>query len=268
MILAIDAGNNKVAFGIFDGDGPPARSVSISLDEFRGDSGPEALSRALAKLETDARHLNGVSIASVVPDLTPGLVESARRLTPRVLNLDPASFAPMPVRYNPPADLGADRLANALATHSLYGGPACSVDMGTATSFDVVTATGEFAGGAIAPGLDTAARALFQKAARLKSPGWKLPARALGQSTSDCLLSGTVLGYAGLVDEMVRLLEAEAGPFVRVVATGGMAGFVAQVTQTINEVRPSLTLEGLAIAFRLTGRESPAQEWIPDRGPE
>ena len=184
--------------------------------------------------------------------LFPLLLEAAGGLTENVLNLTPASFAPMPVRYNPPSDLGSDRLANALAMFHLYGGPACSVDLGTATNFDVVSASGEFVGGAIAPGLGTAADALWSKAARLKDPGWGLPARALGQSTAECLSSGTLLGYAGLVDEMVRLLAAEAGPFVRVVAVGGMAHIVSQAARAIDEVRPTLTLEGLNIAFRLS----------------
>jgi type III pantothenate kinase len=257
VILAIDAGNFKIAFGAFDGDAPPLSTASLPVESFVAEGfeaeGPGAgFSRAINALGACPSDVEGVSISSVVPRLTPLLLEAAGGLTQNVLNLAPASFAPMPVRYRPPSDLGSDRLANALALRHLYGGPACSVDLGTATNFDVVSAAGEFVGGAIAPGLGTAADALWAKAARLQNPGWRVPERALGQSTADCLLSGTLLGYAGLVDEMVRLLAAEAGPFVRVVAAGGMAHIVSQAARTIDEVRPTLTLEGLNIAFRLS----------------
>lgn len=257
MILAIDAGNFKIAFGAFDGDAPPLSSASLPVESFVAEGfeaeGPgTCFARALEMLGVRPSDVEGVSISCVVPRLTPLLLEAAGGLTGNVLNLAPATFAPMPVCYNPPSDLGPDRLANALAMRHLYGGPACSVDLGTATNFDVVSASGEFVGGAIAPGPGTAADALWAKAARLKNPGWVLPARALGQSTAECLLSGTLLGYAGLVDEMVRMLAAEAGPFVRVVAAGGMAHIVSQAARTIDEVRPALTLEGLNIAFRLS----------------
>lgn len=252
MILAIDAGNFKIAFGAFDGDALPLSSASLSAEGFEAEGPGTGFARALEILGVRPSSIEGVSISSVVPRLTPLLLETAGRLTQNVLNLTPASFAHMTVRYNPPSGLGPDRLANALAMRHLYGSPACSVDLGTATNFDVVSASGEFVGGAIAPGPGTAADALWAKAARLQDPGWRLPERALGQSTEDCLLSGTLLGYAGLVDKMVRLLAAEAGPFVRVVAAGGMAHIVSQAAHTIDEVRPALTLEGLNIAFRLS----------------
>ncbi|MCC6484861.1 MAG: type III pantothenate kinase [Armatimonadetes bacterium] len=243
-LLAIDIGNHKIAFGLFEDLQQPVRTWSVPTAS-AADAAWDLLTDVLAGQSGLL-----VSIASVVPSLTYGFSERVADYAEEVFTLEPGTYKASEVRYNPPADLGPDRLANAIAARRLYGGPSCVVDLGTATTFDVVAEDGAFLGGAIAPGIDTAASALFEKTARLGSPGWKVPSRALGQSTADCLLSGTVLGYGGLVDHLVELLASEAGPFLRVVGTGGMAEFVAQTSSAIQEIRPTLTLEGLNIACR------------------
>ncbi len=248
-LLAIDIGNHKIAFGLFEGLGPPARAWSMPTA-----AAADAAWDLLSDVPGSGR-LDLVSIASVVPALTAGFAMRAGDLADDIFVLDPPAFHQVQVRYNPPADLGPDRLANAIAAHHLYGGPSCVVDLGTATTFDVVGEDGAFLGGAIAPGIDTAASALFEKTALLTRPGWKIPSRALGQSTADCLLSGAVLGYAGLVDHLVELLAAEAGPFVRVIGAGGMAELLGSAAASLQDLRPSLTLEGLNIACRMARGE-------------
>lgn len=249
MILAVDIGNHKIAFALFDALAPPLNSVVVKTATVAEGSGRAALTQPLNALGAGSQRLEAAVIASVVPALTSIVREAVREVCPQVLVLDDKTPTGMPIDYHPPSDLGPDRIANALAAFHLYGGPCCSVDLGTATTFDVVSAQGHFLGGAIAPGMATAAESLYEKAARLQHPGWQAPEKALGQSTAECLLSGTVLGYAGMVDHMVRLLEEEAGPFLRVVATGGMAPFLAKVAVSFDTVRPALTLEGLNIAY-------------------
>ena len=254
MVVAVDAGNYKVAFGLFDGMGPPVRTLALSRDSLDAGGAAERLSHVLEAMEADAGSLEGAALASVVPSLTGPLAEALSAACRSVLVLDWQSAPGIELRYDPPSDLGPDRIANAIALHEMYGGPACAVDLGTATNFDVVSGTGEFAGGAIAPGLGTAAQSLFGTAARLRDPGLKAPETALGQSTAHCLRSGILLGYAGLVDRLVELLDAEAGPFSAVVATGGLAEQVAPLCRTVHRVHPHLTLEGLNIAYHRLGK--------------
>ena len=249
MVLAVDVGNHKIAFALFNALEPPVNTVAVKTASVTQGSERAALKGPLDALGAGSQHLEAAVIASVVPELTSIVEETVREVCPQVLILDDKTPTGMQIDYHPPSDLGPDRIANALAGFHLFGGPCCVVDFGTATTFDVVSAQGGFAGGAIAPGMATAAESLYQNAARLKHPGWQAPEKALGQSTAECLLSGTVLGYAGMVDHMVRLLEEEAGPFLRVVATGGMAPFLAKVAVSFDTVRPALTLEGLNVAY-------------------
>lgn len=249
MVLAVDAGNYKVAFGLFDGMGPPTRTLALSSESLGTESLAERLDHALEAMESEAESIQGACVASVVPALTGALASTLAGICGRVLILDWQSAPSIKIRYEPPSDLGPDRIANAIALYEMYGGPACAVDLGTATNFDVVSADGDFAGGAIAPGLGTSAQSLFDRAARLRDPGLKPPTSALGRSTAECLRSGILLGYSGLVDRVVELLESEAGPFTTVVATGGLAELVAPLCRTVHRVHPHLTLEGLNIAY-------------------
>lgn len=248
MILVVDIGNYKIALALFEEMGPPVSVLSLPRHS-RGEASEAALiEHALEAMEPSGK-VRGAAMASVVPDLTPGYARALQEAFGNVVVLDHETPVDLPIRYFPPSDLGPDRIANALALVHTYGGPACAVDLGTATTFDVVSAEGEFAGGAIAPGIVTGARSLYEQTARLKQPAWRIPDSALGRSTEECLLSGTVLGYAGLVDHLVSCLEAETAPFAAVVATGSRAEIVAQACRRITVVNPTLTLEGINIAY-------------------
>lgn len=205
--------------------------------------------QALQDNGCDPSGMEAAAVCSVVPQRTAGFQLALASFASSVITLDHTTPTGMRLDYQPPESLGPDRIANALGAYELYGGPCLVVDMGTATTWDVVSADGVFLGGAIAPGLGTAADSLFAKTARLRPPVWQAPLQVLGKSTEQCLLSGTALGYAGMVDFLVNRLSSEAGPFVKVVATGGMARLVSEMASSVDVVRPSLTLEGLRVAY-------------------
>jgi len=155
------------------------------------------------------------------------------------------------VRYDNPYEVGADRVVNAAAAYRLYGGPACIVDFGTGTTFDALSATGDYLGGAIAPGVRVAAEALFQRTAKLPRIDLSRPRKAIGTNTADSMRSGILFGYVGLVEGMVERFRRELGPGMRVIGTGGLAKMIAQETHVIEVVDPWLTLRGLQIIYEL-----------------
>ena len=152
--------------------------------------------------------------------------------------------------YNP-SEVGADRIANTLAAHRRYGGPAIVVDFGTSTNFDVVSAEGDFLGGAFAPGIEIASESLFGRASRLFRVPLTPPKEAIGKNTADCLRSGIVFGYVGLVEGLIARIHRELGGRARVIATGGLATTIAPLTPTIETVDEDLTLEGLRMLWDL-----------------
>jgi type III pantothenate kinase len=155
------------------------------------------------------------------------------------------------IRYDNPKEIGADRIVNAAAAYRLYGGPIIIVDFGTATTFCAVTTSGEYLGGAIAPGVKISAEALFQRAAKLPRVELMKPRSVIGSDTISAMQSGILYGYAGLVDGIVERMKMELSPEAKVVATGGLAELVAPETRSIKEVRPHLTLEGLRLLFEI-----------------
>jgi type III pantothenate kinase len=155
------------------------------------------------------------------------------------------------IRYDTPRDVGADRVVNAAAVYRLYGCPACVVDFGTGTTFDALSAKGEYLGGAIAPGVQVAAEALFQRTARLPRVDLRPPSRAIGRNTMDAMRSGILFGYVGLVEGLVERFRRELGPEMRVIATGGLAPLIARETSVFDIVDPWLTLKGLRIIYEL-----------------
>jgi type III pantothenate kinase len=165
------------------------------------------------------------------------------------LFVEPGIKTGMPVLVDNPSELGADRLVNAIAAFERYGGPCIVVDFGTATTFDVISAKGEYLGGAIAPGLGISADALFSRAARLSRVDIKRPAKVIGTNTVTCLQSGLYYGYIGLVDGILQRIVGELGVQPRVVATGGLARQISEDTRFISEIDEMLTLEGLLIIF-------------------
>lgn len=252
MLLAINAGNTSVSLGVVrDGAIVGARRAAT-----RASATPDELELLFdGLLRLDGRSLaeaHGLVVASVVPALSASLVSVAGR---RALTLLEASAAtiPIPVRIDRPEEVGADRLVNALAVQRLYGRPAIVVDIGTATTFDVVDVDGAYVGGAIAPGLQMSVDALAQRTARLPHIELRQPERAIGRSTVEAMQSGAIFGYLGLTQELLRRIGAElrgagAERAVHVVATGGLSrmAWLAGL-EGVERIDPDLTLKGLAI---------------------
>ncbi len=247
MLLAIDVGNSTTVVGIFDGDD--------LVDHWRLSTvirrTPDEWSSLIhGVLRPAGRELgsepSGVVIGSVVPAVTDALRQmAARYIEAPLILIEPGVRTGLVIRHDNPRDLGADRIANAVAAAALFGGPAIVVDFGTATSFDVIDRDGAFIGGAIAPGVTTATEALVARAARLPDVELVTPASPIGRSTVAALQSGAVFGFAGQVDGIVRRIIDELGPGVKVVATGGVAGAVLDACRLIDHHDPWLTLKGL-----------------------
>jgi type III pantothenate kinase len=196
--------------------------------------------------------VTGIALASVVPPLTQTFEQACRDYlgqTPLVVNAGVRTG--VRVRYDNPRDVGADRVVDAAAVWELYGAPACVVDFGTGTTFDAVSADGEYLGGAIAPGIGIAAQALFERAAKLPRVELSRPPSAIGRNTSHSIQSGLLFGYVGLVEGMVARFKAELGPETKIIATGGLAEIIARETDVIDVVDPWLTLHGLRIVYEL-----------------
>jgi type III pantothenate kinase len=196
--------------------------------------------------------LKGICIGSVVPPLTGKVVEACRNyLNTEPLVVDTGVKTGVRIRYDDPRAVGADRIVDAAAVHRLYGGPACVVDFGTATTFEAISAEGEFLGGAIAPGIGIAAEALFLRTAKLPRVDLQRPPYAIGRNTVHSMQSGLLFGYVGLVEGMVARFRAELGQSMKVIATGGLAEVVARETNVIDIIAPWLTLDGLRIVWEM-----------------
>ena len=255
MLLAIDVGNTNIVFGIFDG----ARlGESWRLATLRGRTADELrvlVSRLFAEAGLDMGQVSGVVLSSVVPPLTETFTRMARDAFGAEALVVDASNAGLRVRYQPPGDVGADRLVNGLAALDRHGGagrPIIVVDFGTATTFDVISAAGDYVGGVICPGVEISADALFQRAARLPRVDVRRPGQAIGASTVASMQSGLFFGYVAMVEGLLTRLRAELagdGPAVSV-ATGGLAAAIAAETGAIDHVDPDLTLHGLRLAWR------------------
>lgn len=253
MLLAIDVGNTNITLGLYDGK-KLAESWRIETVHHRTSDEYGLVIRQL--IEQGGHHprdLTGAIIASVVPVLSRTMEQLVRRffgLTPMVVG--PGLKTGMPILYNPPKDVGADRIVNGVAAYSRFSTACIIVDFGTATTFDSVTARGEYAGGAIVPGIKISMEALFHAAAKLPKVDIARPASVVGKSTVESMQAGIYFGYAALVDGLVRRMRAEmAAEPINVIATGGLAPLIATETETIDSVDEGLTLEGLRIIHEL-----------------
>lgn len=196
--------------------------------------------------------ISGVALASVVPPMTTTFVEMCRRFLrcdPLVVTNEIKTGVKVLLDY--PAEVGSDRILNALSTHRRHGSPAIVADFGTATTFDTISANGDYLGGAIAPGLGIAAEALFSRTAKLPRIELVAPPAAIGRNTIHAMQSGLILGYVGLIEGLVTRIRAELGGKAKVIATGGLAPLVARETNLIDTVDQMLTLEGLRLIFEL-----------------
>ncbi|CAN5629487.1 MAG: type III pantothenate kinase [Acidobacteria bacterium] len=255
MLLAIDVGNTNVTIGVFDGQDLAHNWRLASMRERTADELGIFVTRLLEQTRIDAASLSGIAIASVVPTLTRPMEEMCERYFARKALLVDAANAGMPIRYTPAGDVGADRIVNAVAAWEQYGRelqvPLIVVDFGTGTTFDVISRGREYLGGVICPGIGISADALFQRAARLPRVDIKKPASVIGQSTVDAIQAGLFFGYVEMVDGLVRRIrgELEQGDQAVVIATGGLAGVIADETTSIRHVAPDLTLHGLRLIW-------------------
>ena len=246
MLLAVDAGNTQTVFGLFQGEALQAQ-YRVATDPAKTADELGVLLRSLVDLAS----LEGAVLCSSVPKLVGEYQGFAERWAGvDLLVLGPGVSTGVPIRYDDPREVGPDRIANTVAVRARHGAPAIVVDFGTSTNFDVVSAAGEFAGGVLAPGIETSMDALFSRAARLPRVPFVAPERVISQTTVAALQSGLVYGFAGQVDAIVeRIREELVAPDAPVVATGGLADLIAPFSRTITAVDHELTLHGLRLVW-------------------
>jgi type III pantothenate kinase len=252
MLLTIDIGNTNIALGLYNGDvlGPRWR-LATNHDRMPDEYGLQFVG-LLDHSGHTAEDLHGICLASVVPPLTGKFVQACvEYLGHNPLVVDAGVKTGVRVRYEPPRAVGADRIVDAAAVKHLYGGPACVVDFGTATTFDAISKEGDYLGGAIAPGIGIASEALFMRAAKLPRVDLQRPPAAIGRNTTHAMQSGLLFGYVGLVEGMVSRFRSELGPDMKVIATGGLAEVIASETEVIQVIAPWLTLDGLRLIWEM-----------------
>ena len=248
LLLTIDVGNTNTVLGVHDGEELRAHWRLTTRREQTADEYGILVRSLFAASSIDVGQIVGVALASVVPPLTSVVVTLCRTyLGHEPLVIEPGVKTGMPILYEPPSDVGADRIVNGVAAFAAYGGPVIVVDFGTATTFDVVTPKGEYAGGVIVPGISISAEALFEKAARLWRVEIKRPERVVGKTTAGAIQSGLYFGYLSLVDGMIDRITAEIGGKPGVIATGGLAELFGGGSERISEIDPLLTLRGLRL---------------------
>jgi len=277
MLLAIDVGNTETVVGLYARDGRPVavgRSASAAVasegESARGLAFHWRLSTATTRTTDEyavvitqlldlegldiLETVTGVAISSSVPEVTGQLRRMSARWLPAAhcVVLGPGTKSGMPIRYANPKEVGADRIANAVGAYDLYGGPCVVVDLGTATTFDAISADGEYLGGAIAPGVAISLDALYTHAAALRSVELIEPRTVIGQSTEEAIQSGVLYGFAAQVDGMCERFEATLGEST-VVLTGGLSALIAPYTTSTDFLEPWLTLHGLRLVYERNG---------------
>lgn len=252
MLLAIDIGNTNITLGMFQGEQVRATwRLAPDVNRLADEYGVLMISllsqEGLSKSDVDA-----AVMSSVVPDLEPVFEQAcARYFNVRPLVVGTGVRTGLRILYDSPRDVGADRVADAVAAIHLYGPPLIVVDLGTGTVFDAISKEGDYVGGAIAPGMAIAAEALFRRAAKLYRVELARPKTAIGRNTVAAVQSGLIFGYVGLVEGIVTRFKEELGGQAKVVATGGWAELIASETSVIDVVDPNLTLTGLRILYEL-----------------
>ena len=252
MLLAIDIGNTNTVLGVFDGEHLVADFRLRTEGHATGDELGLVVTGLLARKDITAADVDGLVVSSVMPSLARSVDELAGRyfhVTPLVVG--PGVRSGIRILTDDPRQVGADRIVNAIAAFRQYGGPAIVVDLGTATTFDAISATGDYLGGAIAPGLLISLDALVEHAAKLNRIDPVPPPTVIGKTTTAAMQSGVMLGYVGLIEGLVARMRDELGGKATVVATGGLAEVLAGQTTAIDVVDPRLTLVGLHLIWDL-----------------
>lgn len=248
MLLVIDIGNTNIAFGIFHGESLIRHWKIKTEREETSDEYGVTLLNLLSFSGPEKTKIKSVILSSVVPPLTPvfqELCESLFRIKPLVVG--PGLKTGMAILYENPLEVGADRVVAAIAAFEKHGGPCIVVDFGTATTFDAVSSKGEYLGGAIAPGIQISAEALYLKTAKLPHIEIKKPRKAIGRTTVSSMESGLYFGYIGLVSNIIEEIKRELGGEASVISTGGFAAQISREIKSVDFHEPDLTLEGLRI---------------------
>ena len=252
MLLTIDIGNTNITLGLYEGQTLGARWRLATDHERMPDEYGLQILGLLQHGGCAISQLAGVCMASVVPPLTARLSQACNQyLHQDPLIIDHTTKTGINVLYEDPRAVGADRIVDAVAVMAFYGGPACVVDFGTATTFDAITAAGDYLGGAIAPGIGIAADALVARTSKLPRVDLQRPPSAIGRNTVHAMQSGLLFGYVALVEGMVARFRTELGPDMKVIATGGLAEIVARETDVLQITAPWLTLDGLRIMWEM-----------------
>jgi len=288
MLLALDVGNTQTVIGLFarTGDETSAPAAGAVSEPSKLSRGVGAATREAGELADLLHHwrlatvaertadeyallitellrlvglefrgtssgggVGGIAVSSSVPEVTSAMREMAHVwFSVPLIVIEPGVRTGMPILYDNPKEVGADRVANAVGAIDMYGGPAIVVDLGTATTFDAISAGGEYVGGAITPGIEISMEALFEHAAALRRVELVEPRNVIGKSTVESIQSGAIYGYTGLVDGMCRRIESELGPST-IIATGGLAQLITPLSEKIQHHEPWLTLHGLRLIF-------------------
>jgi type III pantothenate kinase len=252
MLLAIDIGNTNIKVGIFDGDKLKATwslatGIHRTSDEYGG-----VLINLMERKKIPPSKVTGVALCGVVPPLLSTFVELCRKyLNTKPLVVEAGVKTGMRIRLDNPREVGPDRVVDAVAAQNLYGKPVIIIDLGTATTFDVVSKEGDYLGGAIAPGIIMATEALYTRTAALPRIGLSRPKQVIGKSTISAMQSGIIFGYIELIEGMIRRIEQELGGKAKVIATGGQSHLLAQEIPAIEVVNPDLTLVGLRLIYEM-----------------
>jgi type III pantothenate kinase len=248
MLLAIDIGNTSIVFGLFEKEKLVAHWRIRSEQERTTDEYWVLVKEFIRLNDMDSGGISHIIVSSVVPPLVPKFEElSLKYFSIKPLFIGPGVKTGIPILYKHPEEVGADRIVNAAAGYKKYGGPLIIVDFGTATTFDAVSAAGEYMGGVICPGVEISMEALFNKTSKLPRVDMVMPDQVIGRSTAESIQSGVAYGFMGMIDNIVAKMRTEIKGECRVIGTGGVLNIIADKAKSIEIVDPFLTLEGLQI---------------------